>query len=300
MAHNLLDLDSWIRRFPLAGLTEQMASKIALSTLSAPASLAYVEQIRSEARRAGADLGRPVPVDVCVRSLGDAVRRDVTKIGGSPYWPADEEWPLTRDGAPYTFVAQFCFTDSKDILRDLPGNILSILSAAPECQEQDIALHWFKLGDDALLRPEELPEPGWRIQPCHAILHRTSEYPEADFELFEAYPYSLCSGAKWFSDATKIGGAWELRGELPEPSSDDDDAYRRELENAWSKVRQWEANYVCQLASVAAFGPHPFVNVKAVDDLSTEQIRALLEIGDGGGLDFFCDGRMTECDWWSG
>ena len=69
-----------------------------------------------------------------------------------------------------------------------------------------------------LLPIDKIPAARWAIQPCHAVLHRTADYPTADYELFEKYPYPVCNWAKLLN-GSKLGGAWELRGELDDPKT---------------------------------------------------------------------------------
>jgi hypothetical protein len=266
--------------------------------LIGPPPIAYVEQARAAMIAAGGELGRPVPVDLCVWKLGDAPRRDVTKIGGVPYWPAGEPWPHTRGGAPATFVAQFSFADSTDLLPNLPGDLLSVLAANDDYQS--LALRWFRLGEKRLLPPAQVPAPRWVIHPCHAVLHRTAEYPEADWQLFEEYPYPLRGWAREFLAASKIGGHWRLRGHMESPEEQTSAEWRREMERAWAAVRAREKSFVCQLASVQAAGRRPFLNVARARDLFKAPSAPFLMIADVGVLDFFYRDEVTDYEWWSG
>ena len=295
--HERFDLDDWSKRFPLSGLVQD--SDVA-TALTGPLPVAYIEQARAEVVRAGADLGKPVPADLCVWRVGDTRRRAVTKIGGVPYWPAAEPWPTTVDDEPYTFVAQFCFADSRDLLPRLPGDILSVL--ASDTDYQLLELRWFELGEGEahLLPAGRVPAPRWPIQPCHAVLHRTAEYPEARYELFQKYPYPLGLWARRLIDGSKIGGEWVSRGELPNPADIDDAKYRKDIEEAWRRVRQREQTFICQLGSVQATERQPFLNVETRADLQRSHAKDFLMIADVGGYDFFHDGRATDQDMWSG
>ena len=295
MIHERFNLDKWVTAFPLARLDK--GTDVA-TALTGPLPVAYVEQIRAAVRKAGGDLGKPVPVDLCVWKVGDTKRREATKIGGLPYWPASEPWPNLGQRQPYTFVAQFCFADSKDILAKLPGDILSVLAGGPDYQ--DLELRWFKLGEAELLPADKIPAPQWAIHPCHAALHRTAEYPEADYELFEKYPYPMRLWAKKFKDGSKIGGAWELRGELPDAADIDDAKLRQRIQRAWERVRQQEKTYFCQLGSVQATQRQPFINADHDEELVRSHAEKFLMIADVGGYDFFYDGKATSQSWWSG
>ncbi len=69
------------------------------------------------------------PAHVFVWGIGESNFRHLTKIGGLPYWPREEEWPLDVRGAPIPFLAQICFADSRELFSfDLPGDVLLIFA----------------------------------------------------------------------------------------------------------------------------------------------------------------------------
>lgn len=297
LIHERLNLNEWIKKFPLNKMKKATDFS---NTPTGPLPIAYVEQMRAAAKKAGKNLGKPVPVDLCIWKLGDSERRDVTKIGGVPFWPADEEWPIVKKrttytivkkGTPCTFVAQFCFADSKDILPKLPGDILSIL--ADDDDYSGIEIRWFKLKEKDLLPADKIPAQRWKIQPCHAVLHRTVEYPNAHFELFEKYPFPIDLWARRFTAGSKIGGAFETRGELYDP---DEEVLKRYKEHE----KHLQKTFFCQLGSTEATDRWPFVNVAKANKLSDHNDRNLLMISDVGGYDFFYDGGTTSYDSWSG
>src|SRR5438105_1740921 len=111
------DLEHWISVFPF------FPNKSGWHAVVGPSDVAIVEQIR---RKAGgpATLGPSVPTDVFVLAKGEPKRRDVTKVGGLPYRPADLEWPERPDKVPFTFLAQFQFGGSRDLVGRLPGDVL--------------------------------------------------------------------------------------------------------------------------------------------------------------------------------
>src|SRR5262249_53652498 len=90
-----------------------------------PYIIAAQEQLRAE-RLAQSRPVNQVPVDLFVFCKGEPPRRDLTKIGGLPYWPARREWPRAESGAPMAFVAQINFADSRDITGTLPGDLLLV------------------------------------------------------------------------------------------------------------------------------------------------------------------------------
>jgi hypothetical protein len=294
MIHERLDVDHWVKRFPLAGIGD--ANLFALFSITGPQPIAYIEQIRSDVKKKS-DLGKPVPVDLCVWKLGDSERRDVTKIGGLPYWPANEQWPTFGDRKPFSFMAQFCFADSRDILPRLPGDILSVLVGDGH---GEIELRWFRLGEKNLLPAKDIPLQQWAIQPCHAVLHRTAEYPDSSYGLFQKYPNPISRWATRFTDGSKIGGSWELRGEIPNPADFDDPDDREYFQGAWDRKLQQEKMFFCQLGSISKTAAQPFVNVNDFDDLSQSDVKNLLMIADCGGCDFFFDGKLTDSATWGG
>ena len=69
---------------------------------------------------------RKYPTDVFLWGYGEAPDRLFTKVGGLPYELDETSWPIV-EGRPATFLAQFNFTDSEDVVRlDLPGEILLV------------------------------------------------------------------------------------------------------------------------------------------------------------------------------
>src|SRR5207245_7832991 len=118
--------------------------------------------------------------------------------------------------------------------------------------------------------------PQWAIQPCHAQLHRTAEYPQADYKLFQDYPYPLSGWVRRFRDGTKIGGSWELRGELPNPADIEDAWLRRKLPEAWDAERVWKKAFICTLGSIQATRRQPFANVEKCDDVAERHAPPLL------------------------
>lgn len=295
MIHERLDLDRWITEFPLTDLEE---ARSVGSTISAPRDVAFMEQFRRRLRSRGADLGPPTPVDLCVWKLGASDRPDVTKIGGVPFWPADCGWPHLDRRTPLTFVAQLCFADSRDILPNLPGDILSLFAV-----EDDYSVPytcWHRLSTERLLPPRKMPKPGWPIEPCHAVLHRTAEYPSLRWEHVKDAPYPLSVWARRFSDGTKMGGTWMVRGELLNPEAYDDPDLKREIEADHAKVRQAECNFIATLGPINTPNRWPFVNVADRDEVRESRMRGLLCIADCGGYDFFFDGQKTESEQWSG
>lgn len=229
MHHDVVDLKKWIQMFPLGTLRDEakdyvlnrqkenpsyyptkksVTDHIALmqpggEMITSPIHIAVVEQIRAEV------FGKSVPddriaTDNFVFSKGEPVRREITKVGGLPFWPKDARWPK-RNGKPLIFVAQFCFMDSKDIIGALPGHILLIFADEDSINDQDaIGFHfeWMRFSESELVSKSDIPESEFTIPPCYGSILRTFDFPSSE-EMFSKYkqPYLLP-----VIEGTKIGG----------------------------------------------------------------------------------------------
>lgn len=203
-----------------------------------PCDIAIIEQLRDEildekTRATG------IPVDLFLWAIGEPANRAVTKVGGLPYWPAHRPWPLTKQKTPMTFLTQFNFTDSTDIVRKLPGDILLIFIAeeAP-FEEASMRFEWERVGSQPLIEERSIPNTDTKIAKCYGAIHRTYDYPGSD-ELFEAcnQPENIM-----VLEGTKIGGMPSL---IQRP------------------INQKE--YLCALGAIdhALGEPYPWLNVAA-------------------------------------
>lgn len=118
MYHDDLVVDEWIRQFPLETIDPaEHRGRVVVG----PVRLAIVEQLRQRLPL-NKDLVR-LPCDLFVLTFGSPPLPFLTKIGGVPYRARGQPWPL-KDGRPLKFVSQFCFCDSRDIVGELPGDVL--------------------------------------------------------------------------------------------------------------------------------------------------------------------------------
>ena len=144
-----------------------------------PRDIVYLEECRN--RLSGhVNLGPSVSTDVFIFAKGSTSRRDVTKVGGLPYRPESLPWPEGPDGSPMTFLAQYRFAESKDLVNSLPGDILLVF-AQGEAIHQDVPqgflrFEWYQLGLEELLVKEALPPPAWEFGTCYGVRHRTVDY----------------------------------------------------------------------------------------------------------------------------
>lgn len=212
-----LDLDRWISLFPLEKEPDYGANGFGVRGHAF--SLAYLEQCRPSVA-ARIDPGPTVPTDVFVFGLGEPGRRDVTKVGGLPYRPADRPWPQTPDGELMTFLVQYRFSESKDIVGDLPGDILLVFLPGDDIDYDDpqesFRFEWYPLGLGNLVSRAMLPEPAWTFVKCYGVRHRTVDYVENRLkgnltQIFPAaassiYPIELAEQQFCRIHGTKIGG----------------------------------------------------------------------------------------------
>jgi hypothetical protein len=170
-------LNEWIDRFPIERLVTE---KIRFD--NGPSSVCFIEQIRAIARQSES-LGDAVPCDVFVLGLGEPEERAATKLGGVPYRPRNIPWPTSMQSKkPLTFVAQFCFSDSRDLFPDLPGDILLAFfedfAAEPYTYfPGPPRFEWYSLGQQELVSAAEIPPTGFAVPVCFAARHRSCDYP---------------------------------------------------------------------------------------------------------------------------
>lgn len=249
--HGHFDLASWIRLFPKA--IEKHVARYSADgkAVTSPCHIVVVEQLRAEIFVEHPELEK-VPTDVFIWGLGEPEKREVTKVGGVPYWPADRPWPVSTEGRPMDFVAQINFSDSRDLVGDTPGDILLMFSDGA-CygdwmpgDDGAVVFHWINPSDAPLIEPDEVPERRWDIIPCYGVIHRTFDFVDdlKAIELIENDFYSPYRLA--VIEGTKIGGV---------PHWVQDDA-------------KLPGRYLCTLGSVAPEDPRaggkkvpaPFVN----------------------------------------
>ena len=250
--------------------------------IASPYHLFAVETLRSRFRLR---YSPGIPTDVFVFAEGEPTRRQVTKIGGLPYWPASRPWPMTRKGLPYLFLAQFCFADSRDLFKRLPGDVLLIFIPSQE-EEEDFfgsvcgAVHfeWMQCGESSLIDESQIPnrESAYPLQRLYGVIRRTADYPKSEkraSQLDVGGDYRLS-----VLEATKIGGMARFIQAVPRK--------KRRL--------------LCQLCSLqpAPDVPYPWVNRKKrmKVDFDADGIYSNdFSIGDMGSLYIFLhrDGSLS-------
>lgn len=206
------NIDEWLPRFPLRPKYDRFSGMFVAS----PSQICNNEQLRKAAQDQY-DWGPAVPVDIFIMADGEPQDRNVTKVGGLPYRPANLAWPTEADGSPLTFLAQFDFTDSFDVVGHIPGEVLLVFT--PDNNEdgpiESLHFEWQPLGMTDLISAQDVPRQKWRFKPCYGYRYRTVSYPQAKRKPeFEANKYPICQGLEIWSDfhllqfqAMQIGGA---------------------------------------------------------------------------------------------
>jgi hypothetical protein len=287
MIHDEVDIERWIELFPLERLRKEgrdfvlarqkespsnyptkkaLEDHIALmqpggEQITGPFHIAVVEQIRREIFRSKTSADK-VPTDVFVFSKGEPPRRDITKVGGLPYWPAKNPWPH-RKQKRLTFIAQFLFVDSS--VGSLPGDVLLIFGNSIHMDPALLHFEWVTCADTELISAAEIPKPEFDLPPCYGSIFRTFDYPESD-ELFQSFKAPWCLDV---IEGTKIGGVprW-IQGEEIIPG-----------------------RFLCALGSIFPHGRHPFpyLNQPSPMDLNSVLSNPGLMWGDVGSLYVFID-----------
>jgi hypothetical protein len=192
------NIDEWMLRFPLQPEYDRYTGMFVAS----PSQICNNEQLRRAAHDQY-DWGPAVPVDVFIMADGEPPDRHVTKVGGLPYRPAALDWPRGDDGSPLTFLAQFDFTDSFDIVGRLPGDVLLVFTPDnnDEGPIESLQFEWQALGMTDLIAAGHVPVQPWRFKPCYGHRFRTVSFPDAirKPELAESR-YPTCRGLEIWSD----------------------------------------------------------------------------------------------------
>lgn len=248
-------LDEWLARFPL----REKHGHFSADDITSPGDLCNVEWLR-RGMRDEYDWGEPIPVDLFVLSRGEPQNRYATKIGGLPYRPAKEPWPCNAQGRSLALIAQFNFTNSRDIVGETPGDLLLVFGDNSQGFIDSYHFEWHDIGIQNLITTAELPRDCMKIAPCFGNRCRMQSFPEA--QLRTPWEKPQCDGKEVWSyrwipqfQATQIGRApyiIQAGGRSP---------YEEEelLEFEVSQRRE----HLCTIASVQpdAHQPYPWVNV---------------------------------------
>jgi Domain of unknown function (DUF1963) len=199
-------INDWLARFPLKEECGHYSAEI----ITSPCDLCQNVHLRREMQDQF-DWGQAVPIDIFVMAEGEPKDRHVTKIGGLPYRPAATPWPTAPTGDPLVFLAQFNFADSKDLIPEVPGDVLLVFGDNADLPDT-LSFEWQRCGISSLIQSDSVPGSSRLISPCHGYIHRTVSFPHALRQNNMKYP--TCRGKEvwsWFHllqlQATQIGEA---------------------------------------------------------------------------------------------
>lgn len=145
----------------------------ALGTIIGPRDACMLVELRRMVR-GYMTFGDPVPTDFFLLGIGEPPSRDRTKIGGLPFWPRSRPWPHSAAHVPLPFLAQFNFRGSRDIVGELPADILLLFGHKNEPSEI-VAVWQSSKCREPLVGPDDMPITP--VTPClYGTRWRTESY----------------------------------------------------------------------------------------------------------------------------
>lgn len=189
--HPVFYEDEWRARFS----TDEIASITYFELNHSPINILATNDFRAQIRDQD-EFGPKIPVDIFTFGRGEGNDRMGTKVGGLPYRRKDTPWPVDESGEPYAFLAQFCFSDSKDLVGELPGDVLLVFlrtsksewegetrsfltpSALWEKWEKGLIFEWQNEGLKNLIEKKDLTLGPLNLQmpTCYGVRYRTTDY----------------------------------------------------------------------------------------------------------------------------
>lgn len=160
--------------------------------ITSPADLCQIELVRKQ-YAVSRDLGKSVPVDIFLWSTAAAKQPFLTKLGGVPHRESAEPWP-TDGTKPYTFVSQFCFADSRDIVSDMiPDDVMLVFFKGADSiyDRNSIHIEWSSIDLASAITADECPAPSFTVPQLSGHIYRTNEYP-ASGDIFEQAGHYNC------------------------------------------------------------------------------------------------------------
>lgn len=169
------DLETWLKLLPWRKWDHEDSH--GATHVTGPGDLCYNEHLRRMVRPC-VEWGRSTPMDIFVWSKGYEGKRTATKVGGLPYWPAGQRWPEDSCGTPLPFLAQFNFSDSRDIV-SVPGDLLLVFGQLALGELDPYRLEWQAFTNQPLVSLDVVPTDVI-MQPCYSgQVVRVVNYPEA-------------------------------------------------------------------------------------------------------------------------
>lgn len=113
--------------------------------------------------------------DIFLLARGAPPARDLTQIGGLPYRPRSDPWPVSQAGKPMNFLGQLRFAESRDLLGGVPGDLLLVFVDEPWIEQ--VVVEWRMLGLEDLATAADVPAPpAWEFVHCYGVRYRVREY----------------------------------------------------------------------------------------------------------------------------
>jgi Domain of unknown function (DUF1963) len=145
----------WVRS--LSGLKTDKWGRFSIPFVVGPRDACFVEEFQRKLEP-HLLLGEPVETDLFILAAGEPERRLATKIGGLPYWRSDRSWPTSTFGAPIPFLAQFDLSESRDLIGDVPWDVVLLFSASDVRQGAAVDFQ-NKCEANLLIRESDVPVP---------------------------------------------------------------------------------------------------------------------------------------------
>jgi hypothetical protein len=202
--------------------------------ISSPSDLVGWEVLRE---RHGIADSEAVPCDLFVWGTGEPPDRRLTRVGGTPWLPKDTPWPVI-DGVITSFLCQFDFRDSLELVGQLPGDLLLVFVAKEDAMlladARQMRFLWVSAAETEVIEPAEAPNPTHPFEHVRAwgVRHRSADVPSCWDRAYAIPKDAEGRGRLWALPVlwgTKIGG-------VPYDS-------QQNLAGA-------PANYLCQLVSM--------------------------------------------------
>ncbi len=169
---------------------------------------------------------------VCYRLEADnkisSENRSISKIGGLPYWPVSEAWPLCSGcGDPLSFIAQLRSDDAFKISPTFPRFLCFFycFRCAPwwDVANEGFLLRWMSIRTDVELLPAKatpLPAPN-SPPPVALTTTQCSDYPDLHFLMsernYEAASAQIALAHQPNLSTSKLGGypTWIQKPDIP-------------------------------------------------------------------------------------
>lgn len=228
-----------------------------------PVSFVSAIDLRNELRQEWPEYETTL-ADIHVLARGEPENRAATKFGGLPFRPAGAAWPVTSAGDPYSFVCQFRFVESKDLLPPLPGDLLLVFLKGVDLYTGDpefIHFEWQPATLTNLMTASELRGEPWPYIHAYGLRYRSFDFVEFE-EVAKRYLERSSAGpnegsvpdvlvrrsATWAArlNGLKIGGRPCWRDERPDDAPPDNEFLcgftdmfsSSEIEWPWANVQQ--------------------------------------------------------------